>query len=73
MCNTLVISSDDIRDIRMFLSIYEQSNLFLASDKDKFDNLSEKLLDLNVALNFDNITKVVYKDGAILVKCKYIP
>lgn len=73
MCNTLVISSDDIRDIRMFLSIYEQSNLFYQIDKDKFDNLSEKLLDLNAALNFDNITKVVYKDWAILVKCKYIP
>lgn len=73
MCNTLAISSDDIRDIRMFLSFYEQSNLFLASEKDKFYNLSEKLLDLNVALHFDNISKVVYKDGAILVKCKYIP
>ena len=71
--NTLILSSDDINDIRMFLAIFKGSNLFYQIDKDKFDNLSEKLLDLNAALNFDNITKVVYKDGTILVKCKYIP
>ncbi len=71
--NTLILSSDDINDIRMFLAIFKGFNLFYQIDKDKFDNLSEKLLDLNAALNFDNITKVVYKDGAILVKCKYIP
>ena len=65
----ITINSDDIRDIRTFLDMYEHSNLFSCYDKEKFDNLYTKLLKLNVALFNNNGSKATIKGNVILIKC----
>lgn len=65
----VTINSDDIANLRMFLGVYKQSNLFLESEKDKFDDLSKKLVKLNVALFADSVVEVAIKDNVILIKC----
>lgn len=62
----ITINSDDIIYIRAFLSSYEASNLFVERNRDKVDSLSDKLLKLDVALQYD---KVSIKDNVILIKC----
>lgn len=62
----ITINSDDIIYIRAFLSSYEASNLFVERNKATLDNLNDKLLKLDVALQHD---KVSIKDNVILIKC----
>ena len=67
--NEITINSDDIQDIRIFLVLYENSNLFSCYDKEKFDNLYTKLFKLNVALSDNNGSKATIKGNVILIKC----
>lgn len=62
---TLLLDSEDLLQIYVFLDMYESSDMFLERKKETLEYLRFKLLKLDVALNHNRVSIC---DKAILIK-----